>query len=600
MFYVVPLFLSRCSSGSTAARLGPRGRRAAAIAAARSRACSRTERLITTNAVSDTLTLLPIWSLQTALFPIEQIALVVVLACIAAAVLLGARAAPLRARPPALSSSTSRSRRSRSRGSTSTRRSARSSPGSRCRATGSTRTLGRDSARDDDLVGARATSTRSGRTRSSTAACGASTSCTAARGRPARDEGDGRPARPGVMTRRQAGALALALADSSVELGGRPVAQDPRTGMTCTETTGRCGRSRSSPASTRGHVVGQHASYTRLGCKGGTLTVGLQSDPALFTKPQTVVARIGGQRWPTAADPGRCAARLRRPAAVASNTVCNVDFEVSPTAVPAIVTNGFDPDRASSALHFTVHLHGRECASPSTSRRCPTRGRASATTCSARCAGSSRRAARRVVAFAPTSAPGRRTIREALAGLPVEPRLRFAPVRALLAAGLEPRSGGRRSSASSALSTCCTSPTGCTRRSAAASARRWSTTSCRSGFPSGRRGGRGGCTARSTGTPRAPATSSSSTPSSRRARCVELLGVPPEKVVVAHPGVGERLRARRRARRPRAAVRAHGRDARAAQEPRDAARRAAAARPRARGRRRGGVGQRSRGSTGPT
>jgi glycosyltransferase involved in cell wall biosynthesis len=32
-----------------------------------------------------------------------------------------------------------------------------------------------------------------------------------------------------------------------------------------------------------------------------------------------------------------------------------------------------------------------------------------------------------VVPFAPTSAPGRRTIREALAGIPVEPRLRFFP-----------------------------------------------------------------------------------------------------------------------------------------------------------------------------
>jgi len=32
-----------------------------------------------------------------------------------------------------------------------------------------------------------------------------------------------------------------------------------------------------------------------------------------------------------------------------------------------------------------------------------------------------------VVPFAPTSAPGRRTIRESLAGLPVEPRLRFLP-----------------------------------------------------------------------------------------------------------------------------------------------------------------------------
>ena len=82
---------------------------------------------------------------------------------------------------------------------------------------------------------------------------------------------------------------------------------------------------------------------------------------------------------------------------------------------------------------------------------------------------------------------------------------------------------------------------------------------------------------------------------------VELLDVAPEKVVVAYPGVGAAVSARGRRGRPRPAVRAHGRDARAAQEPRDAARRAGCREGhRARRRRRGGLGARSRGSTGPT
>ena len=111
-----------------------------------------------------------------------------------------------------------------------------------------------------------------------------------------------------------------------------------------------------------------------------------------------------------------------------------------------------------------------------------------------------------VVPFAPTSAPGRRSDPRGARRAPGRAAAAVPALRALLAAGLEPRSGGRRSSASSGRSTCCTSPTGCTRRSAAGCARRWCTTSCRCVSRSGCRGGRGACTARSTATPRAPAT----------------------------------------------------------------------------------------------
>ncbi len=67
----------------------------------------------------------------------------------------------------------------------------------------------------------------------------------------------------------------------------------------------------------------------------------------------------------------------------------------------------------------------------------------------------------------------------------------------------------RPPSGSSARSTPCTSRTGCTRRSARVSARRRSTTSCRSTIPSGRPRARDRCTAASTGTPPRRATSSS-------------------------------------------------------------------------------------------
>src|SRR4051812_19908396 len=87
-FYVVPLFLVALLVWID--RGAPRPMRttaAAALAAGAIPGVLPYEHLITTNAVSDTLTLLPIWSLQTALFPIEQVALVVGIACICAAVL---------------------------------------------------------------------------------------------------------------------------------------------------------------------------------------------------------------------------------------------------------------------------------------------------------------------------------------------------------------------------------------------------------------------------------------------------------------------------------------------------------------------------------
>ena len=110
----------------------------------------------------------------------------------------------------------------------------------------------------------------------------------------------------------------------------------------------------------------------------------------------------------------------------------------------------------------------------------------------------------------------------------------------------------RRPSACSAASTCSTSPTGCTRRSAAASARRRSTTSCRSAFPSGRTADACACTAPSTATPRARATSSScNSHFTARRRATSCSASPAERMRVAHPGVDAGSRADGRARRPR-------------------------------------------------
>jgi hypothetical protein len=98
---------------------------------------------------------------------------------------------------------------------------------------------------------------------------------------------------------------------------------------------------------------GRYASYTRLGCHGGKLRVALQSDPGLFKKPQTVIARIAGQEAARVQVPAGGAANLVVPLP-RGNPVCNVDFEVSPTAVPAVVTKGFNPDVRELGAHFST------------------------------------------------------------------------------------------------------------------------------------------------------------------------------------------------------------------------------------------------------
>ena len=149
-----------------------------------------------------------------------------------------------------------------------------------------------------------------------------------------------------------------------------------------------------------------------------------------------------------------------------------------------------------------------------------------------------------VVAFAPTSPAGQaRRSREALAGIDVELRLVRAAGRARLAHRVVASPAGRPPSAGSARSTRCTSATGCTRRSAPACARRRSTTSCRSTIPSGRRGARARCTAASTATPRAPATSSSRTRPSPPTTSRATLGVPARAGARRAPGHRRRVHA---------------------------------------------------------
>jgi hypothetical protein len=90
---------------------------------------------------------------------------------------------------------------------------------------------------------------------------------------------------------------------------------------------------------------GRRVTYTRLRCRGGTVTAVVASDDKLFSRPQTVTA---GGRSVTfePGDVGRLTVPLRPRAGV-----CRATFIVSPTAVPALVEPG-SPDGRELGARF--------------------------------------------------------------------------------------------------------------------------------------------------------------------------------------------------------------------------------------------------------
>lgn len=160
--------------------------------------------------------------------------------------------------------------------------------------------------------------------------------------------------RTGVL--RSSGAALRAryvLTDGSVSLAGRVVARDAHKGMLLYRALEPLRQtSRVEGLYPQDTWSGATASYTRLGCRGGTLTVLLQSDPALFTKPQLVVARVLRREVASVFVPPSVARTIRIPMHPSGGT-CVARFTVSPTAVPAVVTQGQNPDPRVLGIHFT-------------------------------------------------------------------------------------------------------------------------------------------------------------------------------------------------------------------------------------------------------
>lgn len=135
-----------------------------------------------------------------------------------------------------------------------------------------------------------------------------------------------------------------ALTDRAVTLVGSVIARDPVIGTTLYRV--------SSPVEIASLVRGLYPndiwsgpqlSYTRYRCRGGRLTVIVESSGALFPKRQTITANWAGQRLVrTTFVPATERPHLTVPLRPRGGT-CTVDFTVTPTAVPASVLGNGDP-----------------------------------------------------------------------------------------------------------------------------------------------------------------------------------------------------------------------------------------------------------------
>jgi len=127
-----------------------------------------------------------------------------------------------------------------------------------------------------------------------------------------------------------------AYTDGSVALDGDPVARDERLGLTLYRTAGPLVSTTTVTGVYNDRWSGAEVTYRRVRCRGGTLTVTLGSDAALFDEPQAVTASTlaaGRRQHALRRFSPSDVARLVVPLVPAAG-VCRVEFAVSPTKVP--------------------------------------------------------------------------------------------------------------------------------------------------------------------------------------------------------------------------------------------------------------------------
>jgi hypothetical protein len=149
------------------------------------------------------------------------------------------------------------------------------------------------------------------------------------------------------------------LTDSSFEPAGDALATDEGWGVTLWRVSPPLvSATRVDGLYPRDTWSGPEVTYVRRRCAPGRLTVDLSSDANLFLDPQTVVARSGGRVVGRVTFPPEDRAVLSVPVApLPGTTDCRVVYTVSPTAVPAEVTAGGNPDPRELGVHFNRFVY---------------------------------------------------------------------------------------------------------------------------------------------------------------------------------------------------------------------------------------------------
>jgi hypothetical protein len=100
---------------------------------------------------------------------------------------------------------------------------------------------------------------------------------------------------------------------------------------------------------------GPEVTYTKRRCPGGAVAVSLSGDATLFPEPQRVRARSGARVATTLVPPPPGRAVLRIPVTPEPGGDCVVRYTVQPTAVPADVLAG-STDERELGTHFTAFV----------------------------------------------------------------------------------------------------------------------------------------------------------------------------------------------------------------------------------------------------
>lgn len=149
------------------------------------------------------------------------------------------------------------------------------------------------------------------------------------------------------------------IADSSFEPDGKPLARDNGWGITLWRVNPPLiSAVRIDGLYPNDTWSGKRVTWLRRRCSTGKLLTFVSSDDHLFFRPQTIVAQTNqGASARVRLQPGRSAV-LKVPVAPDKATGrCRVDITVTPTAVPSQVTSGANKDDRVLGAHFNRFLY---------------------------------------------------------------------------------------------------------------------------------------------------------------------------------------------------------------------------------------------------